>query len=169
MAGAWIDPPVGKHARSREGREQPIAVAEHHLAGEVTDLREFPRLLDDVGDRAGLRLAVGPLDRSHADRLARLGELLVEPFVAGVIDRHDEVATDGEILNGGLEDVAGELSLAILRQRYDGEVVGPDRHVGHALGGEIRWRRRPRRLCRGARVEIVKPRDDRSVGPLDGE
>ena len=162
---AGIDPPVGKDAGTAHRLEQSVAVAKDELAGEVAQLGGRTGLLHDVGDR--FRLGIG--GRPHAHGLARLGQLLAEPLVAGIVDRRHEVAAAGEIDERRLQNVAGEFPLAFLGERHDGEVVGPRRHVGHARGSETGRLGGPGRDGQIVPVEIEKPGRHRGGGPFGGQ
>ena len=162
-----IDPSVGEDTRPGNGGEEVFPITKHHLAGEVADFRDLAGLLDDVGDRRRPGLEVGPLRRPHPHRLAGLGELLAEPLVARVVDRGHQMPADREVDERRLEQIAGELGFAVLRQRHDGQVVGPRRHVGDAGGRQIARSGRPGRHRCVARMPIQEPCSDCRVGPID--
>jgi hypothetical protein len=156
MAGARIDPPVGKDTRPGHGREQPVAVAKNELTGKITNLREFTGFFHDVGHRVtGGR-------RPHADRIARLRKLLPQPVVVSIVDRRDEPAADRQLPKHRLENVAREFGFAAFRERHDGEIIGSRRHVGGADGLQPRGRRLPGRDRRCLGKQVEKP--DRHQG-----
>ena len=118
---------MGKDTWPRDRLEEPVTIAKLEAAGEVTDSGRLAGLLDDIGNSVAPRLT-----RPHADRLARGGELLVEPGVVGVVDRRHEMPPKDQSLQSLLEDLAGKLGLTASGKRNEGQVKRACGHVGLA-------------------------------------
>ena len=165
MPRAGVDPTMGKHAGPAHRLEQPLAVADHELAGEVADLAKLPRFFHHITH--GLRLRAR--GRPHAHGLAGLGELFVEPGVARVVDGRDEPAADREVHERRLEDVSGELRLCVFRERHDGQIVGAGRQVGSADGCEPLGALAPLGAGETVLLQIEEPHRHGRISAFAGE